>query len=405
MKISKNVSLVAMFCLMLSVSTQMLYSQMPLFLKLHIKIDEMQIACIDGCVEFISYLVRIFSGAVADYCQNKKTMMIVGAMLSGMSKFFIGQAMNLSQVLCAQIVERVSGGIQAPARDAVVADISDQRMYGRSFGIMKISKTLGALIGAALSVLIMTTYCGRYDTLFFFSAIPAFLSILFLLWIKDVAMELKICRAKNIKKNIKNITAFCIKNIKLFDKKFWYLLLIAFICEMGYFSEALISIRASEFINKNFVGMTVATTAVGQLLFSYYCGKQIDCCFQKNIHEFYVLLCIIMLTIVANIVFLAANSIYMIFIGAFLICGQHTASQIVFLSSIAKATEEDARATAIGLFYASVGLAYMVSSVIAGYAWSEYSCTYAYLYSLLMCSVSLICITAFLKHCAKPIIK
>ena len=149
-RFSKEIWLVALFGLFLSTSTQMLYSHLALFLKFNLKTSILDMAKIDGFVEFLSYFVRIFSGAISDYLYNRKVLLIVGYSMGMFVKPVFALASSTLTVIIAEISERLGCGIQASPRDALIADLSDHNKLGASFGFCKAMKTAGGIIGVFL---------------------------------------------------------------------------------------------------------------------------------------------------------------------------------------------------------------------------------------------------------------
>ncbi|MDR3179967.1 MAG: MFS transporter [Holosporaceae bacterium] len=184
-QIPKPIQLVALYGLLLSVSTQMLYSHLVLFLKFDLGATESQIGWIDGIGEFISYMIRIFSGAISDYICNRKLLLLLGCVTSCLVKPVFSCATSLMSILPIALLERLGSGIQASPRDALLADLSDKNKLGESFGFAKSMKTIGTIGGASLAVLIMYFSGGNYSMLFMAASIPALMAILPLLKIKE----------------------------------------------------------------------------------------------------------------------------------------------------------------------------------------------------------------------------
>lgn len=158
----KGVFAISLFGLFLGASTTMVYSQLGMFLKHELHANVLKIALIDGFVEFLSFLTRIFSGVISDYLKNRKFILLVGCGITLCMKPLFAVAHSTITIMFAQAIERIGNGLQACPRDALIADISTKETYGQSFGFSKSLKTVGGLFGTMLAMIIMYFTCDNY---------------------------------------------------------------------------------------------------------------------------------------------------------------------------------------------------------------------------------------------------
>lgn len=378
----KGVFAVSLFGLFLGASTTMVYSQLGLFMKYELHASELKIALIDGVVEFIAYAVRVFSGLISDYFMNRKAILFVGCGLSLLMKPIFAISCSPLMVLAAQSVERIGNGLQAVPRDALIADLSDNKTRGQSFGFSKSFKTVGSLLGTCIAITIMWTTNNNYRIVFLCSTIAVAISIFCLSKIKT---KQETQRTEDRKRKIEN--PFKRKYLKSMDIFFWKIIFLAIIFELGHFSEALFPIYTRSFISITMAGSVSIFISVGQVLCSFPIGLFAD----KLGKGKFIRICILMM-IAANLLFIAApyiESVIPVYIAAFLWGGQMTAVQGLFLSIISERVDPHLRGTAIGIYYCTIGVSYLIASTIAGHLWNSVGSLYAFLYSISFCFITL----------------
>ena len=370
-RFSKEIWLVALFGFFLSTSTQMLYSHLALFLKFNLKTSILDIAKIDGFVEFLSYFVRIFSGAISDYLYNRKVLLIVGCSIAIIVKPVFAFASSALAVIIAEISERLGCGIQASPRDALIADLSDRNKLGASFGFCKAMKTAGGIIGAFVAVVIVYLSDNNYQLLFFLSTLPALLAILCVSKIHNPNKPYR-----NIYYTKKFDNPFSKRYLKSLDYKFWTLMSLAFVCELAHFGESLLTIRASQLLfSQNFSGIVSIVAAFGQVTFAYCFGIISD-----KYRKFTLLRLNLFLLLISYFIMNYTTSIYIFLIGIFLFYAQFAVIQLLFLALISRNVSSKLRGTAIGVFYFVIGISYLTTTYFCGILCEDFGYNQAFAY-------------------------
>jgi MFS family permease len=382
LNISKKILIISVYGSLLSISTQMLYSQLALYMRYELKITDSKIAVIDGFCEFLSYLIRIFSGILSDYMRNRKLLLVVGCLVLCLVKPMFAIANSISGILCAEIVERFGNGIQACPRDVFISELSSTNHLSSSFGLFKSFKTIGALLGTVISIVM--AYIGDYKLLFWSSGIPALMAILALM---NIGKGRKIQKNSNVFDN-----PFQKKYLQSFNKKFWIIIMLAGLYELGHFGESLLSLRVSKIISPRLAGITGIFVGIGQILFAYPVGLMADKC-----GRILMLKLCVALSIISYVLLFYSASIWMLLI-IFVLCGQQASIQSLFLSLIGENIDAKLRGTAIGIFYCIIGVSYFAASSICGQLW-EIADRTVFLYGAIVSLVSLVAIIAVQKYC------
>ncbi len=384
----KGVFAVSLFGLFLGTSTTMVYSQIGLFLKNEIGATTQQILSLDGMVEALSFIVRIFSGPISDFLKERKLILYIGCFFTLFSRSLLVMANSWLSVIVTQSVERIGNGIQATPRDALIADITPKKYRAGAFGFSRSCKTIGSLMGTLIGVWIMIKTSGNYHIVFGYAVIPVVISIICLTLVKN--NKEKKTEGKGKTENI-----FKRKYLKSLDFGFWKIIILALIFELGHFSEHSFPLYAACFLSTTISGTASSFVSIGQVLMSFPIGILADRYGKRRL----IAVCMLLM-ILANLVFISArfvsfHPIICVYAGAFLWGGQMTAIQGLFLAIITEKVDSHLRATAIGIYCLMVGFAYWTASNIGGRIWDTYGSTYSFLYSILF-SIIALCLIRFL---------
>ncbi|MDR1365815.1 MAG: MFS transporter [Holosporales bacterium] len=374
--IPKAVFAVSFFGLFLGMSTTMVYSQIGMFLKNELHVDESVVAFIDGIVEFISFICRIFAGIISDYLCERKAILLIGCLATLFARSMLASAASSLTITIIQSIERLGNGFQATTRDALIADVSKVEGRAKSYGFSRSLKTTGSLLGPPIAILIMYLSCNNYRIVFCCAVVPVIIAILCLFKVRPPKMASKDRRIKN---------PFQKKYLQSLDLGFWKIVLLAFIFEIGHFSETLLPIYASQYLSMTSTGFESMCVSLGQMIMSFPVGIYAD----RLGRAAMIRICMICM-ICANLSFIFIESILGVCLGAFLWGGQMTAIQGLFLSLISEKSDKHVMATAIGIYYFMAGISYLLASTLAGQIWSNFGGRYAFVYSLIISCLALL---------------
>ncbi|MDR1551477.1 MAG: MFS transporter [Holosporaceae bacterium] len=385
---------VSLFGLFLGTSTTMVYSQFSLFLKNELGLSTADVTLLDGIVESLSFIVRAFSGPVSDFLRERKMILYAGCFITLFARSFMSIANSWWGVLLLQSSERIGNGVQATPRDALIADLSPSEFRGRAFGFSRSMKTIGSLLGTLIAMRIMLMTHDDYRVVFGYAVIPVIIAIFFLSKIRN---SQEINKATSSPQQIKKKTEYPFQRryLRSLDHTYWKILLLAFISEMAHFSEHAFPIYANQFISTALSGSSGSFISLGQVLLSFPIGFLADRYGRRRL----ICTCI-MLMILANTFFISAPyvkqcPIVCVYAGAFLWGAQTTAVQGLFLSIICERVDVHLRATAIGIYFFMLGLAYLLASYAGGRIWDMFGSHYTFLYSMFFSS-SALCVFNFL---------
>ena len=400
-QIPKGVFAISLFGLFLGMSTTMVYSQLSLFLKNDLGLTVSQIANLDGIVESVAFITRIFSGPISDFFRERKLLLMIGCFVTLGARSFLPVIHSFFGAFTAQFCERIGNGLQATPRDALIADLTPRHLRCQTFGFTRSVKTIGGLLGGVIAVTLMGYFAGNFRTVFQWAVVPIILAAICLAFVKprrdDIQQEEHGDRREN---------PFKRKYLKSLDFAFWKLMILAMLFQLGHFTEHLFPIYMEQFVNIR-VASTVGTIVnFGQICLAFTIGVLADR-FGKGR---FIRACIALM-IISNLLFICAPYLpnisfdaltwfgddfilnpaaLSVYFGVFLWGGQLAAVEGLFISIISEQIVFRLRATAIGIYSLLLGLGYWLASNIGGSIWEGMGSSYTFYYSLFFCCCSFV---------------
>jgi MFS family permease len=112
--------------LLMDTSSELVHSLSPVLLVNLLDASVVAVGIIEGVAEGTAAVTKVFAGALSDYFQRRKTLIVLGYALGAISKPLFPLATSASWVFAARFIDRMSKGIRDAPRDALVADITAQ---------------------------------------------------------------------------------------------------------------------------------------------------------------------------------------------------------------------------------------------------------------------------------------
>lgn len=231
-RVISNIILLGLVSLFVDMSTEMVYPLVPLFLTATLGASPAIVGIIEGIAESIASLLKVFSGYIGDVYHNKKRLAFAGYSAAVVYKIFLLLAASWPGVLVARVIDRTGKGIRTAPRDALVAQSSDGKKLGGSFGLHKMLDMAGSALGALLAFVFVATNFGFHKA-FLFSIIPAVIGILIIFAIRED------------KSSATTGEKLSLKGLKLNGKLKAYLAVIFIFC-LGNSSNTFLLLKAQE---------------------------------------------------------------------------------------------------------------------------------------------------------------
>jgi len=184
-----NIFFLGLVSFLTDVSSEMIFTLVPLFLKNILGVKTLTIGLIMGVTEGMESVLKILSGWLSDRLRKRKPFALLGYGLSTLAKPFMYLATAWGTVLGVRFVDRVGKGIRTSPRDTLVADSAPAEEMGKSFGLHRAMDTAGAVLGLVIAALIIFLHqpetreltLATYHLLVLVGVVPAVLAFL-ILW-------------------------------------------------------------------------------------------------------------------------------------------------------------------------------------------------------------------------------
>ena len=113
---------------------------------------------IEGIADATSSFVKLGSGWLSDRLGHRKTIAVVGYLLSGTSKALFAFAYNWPLILAGRVIAWFGRGIRGPLRDAMLAESVPAETRGKAFGFHRAGDTAGAILGPLIGVALLSYF-------------------------------------------------------------------------------------------------------------------------------------------------------------------------------------------------------------------------------------------------------
>jgi MFS family permease len=168
------------------VSSEMLFTLLPLYLSNVLGARTSVIGLIEGVAETTASLLKLVSGWLSDRLGRRKGLAVAGYALSTAVKPLLLLASSWTWVLAVRFGDRVGKGIRTAPRDALVADSTAAEVRGLAFGVHRAGDTAGAVVGLVVALAVVWAGQGAaaqlarstFFTLVLLSVPPAVLAVL-----------------------------------------------------------------------------------------------------------------------------------------------------------------------------------------------------------------------------------
>ncbi len=360
-RIPRNVWILSITSFLTDVSSEMLFNLLPLFLVNVLGVRIAVVGLIEGLAETTASLIKLGSGALSDYLENRKTLTVIGYGLSAIAKPLLYFANTWGWVLGIRFTDRVGKGIRSSPRDALLADSTPEDRRGLAFGLHRAADTAGAFTGLLIAALVVWASQASaaelsrntFQKVALFSIIPAFLGVIVL--------------ALGAREVVSSRTAKDDRRFKFsgLDHKFWAFLGVVVIFTLGNSADAFIILRAQERgLNVlQILGMLLTFNAVYTLIASP-AGALSDRIGRRSI--------LIAGWLVYGLIYLGfalsnTGAQIWLFYGVYGL--YYALAEGASRAYVADLVPQEQRGTAYGLFHAGVGLAALPASLTAGILW------------------------------------
>jgi MFS family permease len=361
-----NVFFLGLVSFLTDVSSEMIFTIMPLFVCNVLGAGAMAVGFIGGLSDATDAILRIFSGRISDKFKRRKLLAVLGYGFSTIVKPFMYFATSWTATLAVRFGDRIGKGIRSSPRDALVADSADKSERGRSFGLHRAMDTSGAALGLLIAAIIVYLTQGNgldltlktYRWLVLIGVIPAVLGVIVLI---AFVREKKKHTGESIAATVDLLPA----KSTPFDKRFKLFLLVMGIFTLGNSSDFFIILRAQDLgtsvLNITLMlvlfNITYALVSIPAGILSDKLGRR------KMITIGWLVYALVYFG------FALSGSIWHIWVLFALYGIYYGIVEGVAKAFVADLVPAERRGTAYGYYQGVVGLALLPASLIAGWLW------------------------------------
>jgi len=344
--------------LLMDVSSEMIHGLLPVYLVSVLGASALTVGWIEGVAESTALITRIFSGALSDWLGKRKLLAALGYGLAAATKPVFPLAGSVGWLIGARFVDRVGKGIRGAPRDALIADITPERLRGASFGLRQTLDTVGAFVGPGLAVMLMLASRDDFRLVFWWAVLPAALSTALIVF---AVREPPASRPKEARFPLRP------SELARLGPRFWIVAAVATVFTLARFSEAFLILRArGEGLGEAYAPLVLVVMNVVYAAAAYPAGALSDRVGRRG-----VFLAGIVMLIAADAALAGAPSLGWVALGVAL-WGLHMGfTQGLLGALVADTAPADLRGTGFGALNLVTGLATLAASLIAGELWDR----------------------------------
>ncbi|MFH1371075.1 MAG: MFS transporter [Planctomycetota bacterium] len=379
----RNVIILSFVSFLNDLSSEMIMPILPMFLKSLGATGEI-IGLVGGLRDSLSGILKIVCGYWSDKTGKRKIFVYWGYGVSTVFKLLLAISKTWPVAVVFASLERIGKGLRTAARDAIIAD-SVATKRGKGFGIHRGFDTFGAILGSAISFLLLWFAGFQLHTIILVAGVIGLASLAPLRFVKEPEI-----RKQNTK--LKIGLAMLPRPLKLF-------IVVAGIFSLGNFSYMFFVLKAQQLFTGK---LSIAAPILLYVLFNiFYSALAVPIgSLSDRIGRQAVIIFGYSLFAVVSLGFAFSSSLWL-FIVLFALYGVVFAAvdgtERAFVSDLAGG---NLKATALGAYHTVTGLAALPASLMAGFLWERVSPAATFIFGGVTALVAIMVFFAFRKGLA-----
>ncbi|MFC1913861.1 MFS transporter [Chloroflexota bacterium] len=383
-----NIFFLGIVSLLTDVSSEMIFTLVPLFLCNVLGATTTVVGLIGGLSESTDAIFRIFSGRLSDRLKKRKFLAVLGYGLSTLAKPFMYVAASWTSVLVIRFGDRMGKGMRTSPRDALIADSVSAEERGKGFGLHRAMDTSGAVLGLAIAALIiylvqkggLELSLATYRWLVLVGMVPAVLAVLVLL----IFVWEKRKKALTVLDSKSGLGSG--KSISPFSTRFKLFLVIMAVFTLGNSSDFFVILRAQD------LGSSVLHITLMLVLFNItYAGFSLPAgILSDRLGRRGVIILGWFIYSLVYLGFAVVSSLWQIWLLFACYGIYYGIVEGVARAFVADLVPEERRGTAYGYFHGVVGLVLLPASLIAGWLWDAINSAAPFYFGAFLATVAML---------------
>ena len=390
--LSPNVLFLGITSFLTDISSEMIFTLLPLFLLNVLRVGTPVIGLVEGVAESTATLTQLLSGWLSDRLRRRKALACLGYAMSTLAKPVLYFASSWGLVLGVRFFDRLGKGVRTSPRDALLAASTASEVRGKGFGFHRALDTFGAVVGlgGAAAIVFLLQQGGleltrpTYQILVLVSLVPAVLA---------VAVIFFLVREVRLTADPDKASSSSFLHPTPFDRRFKLFLGIMVVFTLGNSSDAFLVLRAQNlglsvfhilllfvFFNLVYASFSLPAGILSDRLgrrrlivlgWLIYAASYLGFAFATDFWHVWLLF-----------------GLYGLFRGA---------TEGVERAFVADLVGVEKRGTAYGLFHTAVGITILPASLIAGWLWQLISPSAPFLFGGLLAGLAALLLAVLLR--------
>ena len=372
----RNVLALGLVSFFTDLSSDMVFSLLPTFILGLPGSSAAILGVIEGIAEDLSYSLRAISGLLSDKIRRRKIIVLIGYAFSNIVKPLFAVAKSVVDALIIRVSDRVGKAVRTAPRDALLSESVSEERRGVAFGIHRALDQSGAIVGPLLASLLL--FFGlSVRTIFWLSLIPGSIALFLLAFLVQERVS-KPSEAFRMLRNVK----------ELLHGDFLSFLMVVSLFSLGAFNFSFILLNASESgVADALIPIVYLVINLAHTLIAIPAGLLSDRMGRENAltlgYGIFLLTCLL--------IFSLPKRVSCAFTVAFFFGLYMGIIETVQRALIPKYAERGyLRGTAYGIYYLTVGSAFLAANMFVGLLWQRLGSSAAMIYSILMAVISIL---------------